>query len=209
MTRRLAISDIHGYFDRFKTVLAAAEYDPAKDRLHILGDLCDRGPQSREVIEEARRLEALGVKVFKGNHEWLLSRAAANFDSGCVAEWISNGGGKTLDSYGGQVPWAVAVWCAGLPRYYEMPDMILVHAGLRPGVALSLQAERDLAWIRDEFIRGPAPDKLVVFGHTPTYRLHGKPEIWRGENRVGIDTGAAYGGPLTLVDLDTWQTWAA
>jgi serine/threonine protein phosphatase 1 len=75
-------------------------------------------------------------------------------------------------------------------------DYAFVHAGVRPGVAIEAQAERDLLWIRQEFLQAPGPfGRVIVHGHTPTEEA----ELTR--HRLGVDTGAYATGVLTAVRL--------
>ena len=61
---------------------------------------------------------------------------------------------------------------------------------------MDMQDRQDLIWIRDDFIFAPTSlEKKVVFGHTPFARPFVKPD------KLGIDTGAVYGGCLTAVEL--------
>ena len=54
-----------------------------------------------------------------------------------------------------------------------------------------------MLWIRDQFLESDADHgKVVVHGHTPGHT----PEV--RANRIGIDTGACYGGPLTALALE-------
>ena len=80
--------------------------------------------------------------------------------------------------------------------YYETEKYIFVHAGLRPGIPLADQSQHDLLWIRHEFINAEHDyEKTVVFGHTP-FMI---PLI--DKNKIGIDTGAVYGGKLTCIEF--------
>jgi serine/threonine protein phosphatase 1 len=76
-------------------------------------------------------------------------------------------------------------------------DYAFVHAGVRPGVPLDQQAERDLLWIRQEFLaqRGRF-EKVIVHGHTPMQAPQLTPF------RLGVDTGAYATGVLTAVRLE-------
>lgn len=75
--------------------------------------------------------------------------------------------------------------------------MFFAHAGVKPGVALSDQTERDLLWIRDEFLSSTVNfEKLVVHGHTPVQRIDVR------SNRINIDTGAFATGHLTCLVVD-------
>jgi serine/threonine protein phosphatase 1 len=159
--------------------------------------------------------------VLKGNHD----RAFALFlddpaarDPGLRAEfsWLHPriGGAETLAAYGVRAPadrplrqvWAEAAdrvppadraFLAARPACLECGGLLFVHAGIRPGVPLAAQTETDLVWIREPFLsyREPHP-WLVVHGHTAV----DVPEH-RG-NRVNIDSGAAYGGPLTAIVIE-------
>lgn len=83
-----------------------------------------------------------------------------------------------------------------LLSYYETDQYIFVHAGLLPGLPLVAQSADDLQWIRREFIDSDYDfGKRVVFGHTP----FSAPLV--AVNKIGIDTGAVYGGKLTCVEL--------
>jgi serine/threonine protein phosphatase 1 len=83
-----------------------------------------------------------------------------------------------------------------LQLYYETPDYIFVHGGLKPGVPLTDQVEDDLLWIRGEFIVSQEDfGRRVIFGHTPFRQPLLMP------NKIGIDTGAVYGNFLTALQL--------
>ena len=76
-------------------------------------------------------------------------------------------------------------------------DYLFVHGGLRPGVPIEAQDERDLIWIRREFLESGADfGKFVVHGHTPV----SLPEV--RTNRIDIDTGAVFSGRLTALRLE-------
>jgi serine/threonine protein phosphatase 1 len=190
-------------------VLAKAGYEPKVDRLFLLGDYVDRGTDSKATVEIVRALVADGAIALKGNHDAMPVEASR--DPIAHAFWVQHNGGRTtVRDFDGLPPQDVLEWLDSLPLYHEEPDCILVHAGVLADYPLENQGEGILCWIRGEFYeyyRG----KKVFFGHTPTPNLHGemKWEPWYGEDKVGIDTGAAYGGNLTLMDIDSGETWVA
>lgn len=226
--RSYAIGDIHGHL----SLLHAAHELIAKDRrdygdsdapiVHI-GDLVDRGPDSRGVIEYLRKgVEAgEGWIVLKGNHDRMFNLFLQDFraqDPGLRSEFSylhpRIGGGSTLASYGvmqasdrpiapvhaeaiAAVPQDHRAFLDGLPTMYQRGELLFVHAGIRPGVKYPEQTEDDLVWIREPFLshRGDF-GALVVHGHTAL----GLPVHYG--NRVNIDAGAAYGGPLTAVVIE-------
>jgi serine/threonine protein phosphatase 1 len=79
---------------------------------------------------------------------------------------------------------------------HEVGDYLFVHAGVRPGIALDEQTPEDLIWIREDFLNSNKNfGRIIVHGHTPMR----KPQSLA--NRIGIDTGAVYGGKLTALVL--------
>ncbi|MBW0150464.1 MAG: serine/threonine protein phosphatase [Phenylobacterium sp.] len=223
--RVYAVGDIHGRHDLLEGLLreiardVSAEPPQAQPILIFLGDYVDRGPGSHQVVEtilSLRREPAFEVRALKGNHEEALLRFLD--EPGFGSTWAEHGGNATLASYGVQPPatrtdpeaWAVAreAFAATLPgdhkTFYdelelitEVGDYAFVHAGVRPGVALAHQTERDLLWIRGEFLQAPGPfGKVIVHGHTPMEAPQMTP------HRLGLDTGAYATGVLTAARLD-------
>ena len=95
------------------------------------------------------------------------------------------------------VPEDHLAWIDALPLWHEAGDLLFVHAGIRPGLPLHAQTEEDLIWIRDGFTDDPAPHPwLVVHGHTALT------EATHFGNRVDLDSGAGYGGPVTAAAFE-------
>lgn len=198
-----AIGDIHGCFDKLANLMAACDSisDGRRARFVFIGDYVDRGPDSSRVVdflikEQLRRRDH--CVCLRGNHDDLLIRAAQRDRTDAdLINWWANGGEQTLDSYGvddpSELPPAHLTWMNALPLKFADRRRLFVHAGIRPGIAISDQAEKDLMWIREPFLSSKADHgAFVVHGHTPTKtRL---PELH--PNRLNIDTGACFGGPL-------------
>lgn len=226
--RVYAIGDIHGH----SGLLRMAHDRIAADRARLgdavapvvhIGDLCDRGPDTRGVIQFLIDGQAAGQPwvVLKGNHDRMFTGYLSDphhRDPGLKSEkgWLhpALGGNTTLESYGvvnpgdrpvaqvhaearAAVPAAHADWLHSRPAFYDHALAIFVHAGLRPGVPLTAQAEDDLVWIREPFLSDPRDHgKLVVHGHTAIDRAT------HYGNRLNIDSSAAYGGPLSAVVIE-------
>lgn len=89
-----------------------------------------------------------------------------------------------------------------LPLYHQTDDLLFVHAGLRPGVALTDQTEDDMIWIRDGFVDSRHDfGRLVVHGHTAL----DIPQHFG--NRVDLDGGAGYGRPLLPAVFEGRDCW--
>lgn len=231
--RIYAIGDIHGHLDKLHAAhdRIAADRDMCGDAgaqiVHV-GDLVDRGPDSRGVVEHLMQ----GVKagqpwvVLKGNHDRMFTgflTDAAHHDPGLRAEfdWLHPrlGGAETLQSYGVTRPTprpiaevhALAIevvpadhlaFLSALPLYHLAGDALFVHAGIRPGVDLNAQTEDDLVWIREPFLSDTRDHgALVVHGHTAIEAAT------HYGNRLNIDSGAAYGGPLSAVVIEGPDVW--
>ncbi|HBB17667.1 MAG: metallophosphatase [Syntrophus sp. RIFOXYC2_FULL_54_9] len=203
--RILAIGDIHGCSRQLNLLLDRIGIDPHEDTLIFLGDYLDRGPDAREVIDTLLDLKTSCPNsiCLQGNHE---SMFLNYYLRGQDEElYLYNSGRNTLDSYGLTLADARAGtgfperhlnFLLSLPLCHETEEFLFVHAGLRPGIPIDQQSPEDLLWIRSEFIDARWDfGKIIVFGHTP----FNKPLIEK--NKIGIDTGAVYGGCLTCIEL--------
>ncbi|MHB8068083.1 MAG: metallophosphoesterase family protein [Desulfobaccales bacterium] len=201
-----AVGDIHGCLDQLEMLLDEVQPDLEKDILLFVGDYIDRGPDSQGVVDYVLKLQQKypreHVVCLKGNHETMF----LDFLQGRERElFLFNGGLNTLRDYWGDnwdmkkelvLPRDHASFYRELRLYYETPDYIFVHGGLKPGLPLVEQEEKDLLWIRGEFITSIEDfGRLVVFGHTPFKSPLVMP------NKIGIDTGAVYGNFLTCLKL--------
>ncbi len=206
MNRTFAIGDIHGCLDKLQDLIARIDPGPG-DKLVFLGDYVDRGDNTREVIDFLIDLSRRTPCVFlRGNHEDMFI-TFLEFDSNRTI-FFANGGLKTIESYvrperftsNDQVarllPDTHRDFLSDLGLYHEDEGYVYVHAGIQPGRAMRDQDRYDLLWIRDEFIFTPTGmDKKVIFGHTPFARPMVKTD------KIGIDTGAVYGGVLTAMEI--------
>ncbi len=203
--RILAIGDIHGCNGLLKRLLDQIRIDPLTDTLIFIGDYLDRGPEVRGVIDTLINLKETGANLIclKGNHE---SMFLNYYLEGRDEElFLINGGQSTLDSYGISrdearrgtgFPENHLRFLASLPLSHETDEYCFVHAGLRPGITLADQSPEDLLWIRYEFIDSDWDyGRTVVFGHTSL----SQPLLEK--SKIGIDTGAVYGGRLTCIEL--------
>jgi len=201
-----AIGDLHGRLDALERLLEQIQPDLEKDQLVFMGDYIDRGPESKGVVDYVLRLKNLSPPehfiCLKGNHEAMFLNFLQGQD---VDLFLFNGGLSTIRDYwgddweeGGQLvlPADHRRFFEELRLYYETPDYIFVHGGLKPGVPLEEQVEEDLLWVRGEFIASMDDfGKKVIFGHTPFRQPLVMP------NKIGIDTGVVYGNLLTCLKL--------
>lgn len=222
-----AIGDVHGRADLLEATLAFIDNENRTAQLGyrviFLGDIIDRGPDSRRamdlvVAELDRRPES---KLILGNHEEFLLLFLDRPDKRHLVfdHWMSNGGLAAAVSYGLDVarPYPRiddahddllallrlhSEHIAALRRassHVVSGEHVFVHAGLRPGVRMTDQTEKDMRTIRSDFLNsGFDFGRMVVHGHTET--RSGRPEVYG--NRIALDTAACGSGVLSTLVLE-------
>lgn len=227
MKRKLVISDIHGCYEAWLSLLEKVDYDKERDQLLILGDYVDRGPNSREVVEHLIYLHDVhGAVVLKGNHDQRLVDLMRFKDEAVIRKFLSHGGRATVKSYlqtdlsdqelttqtvhemiaaiSKHYEYHIA-FLNSLPYYAEDRHHIYVHAGLNPEYPdWKKQPQREFMYIKEPFLSKPTVvGKTVIFGHTQAEDIHGSPDVWFGEGKIGIDGGCAFGQQLNALEIDT------
>lgn len=220
--RCYAIGDVHGRLDLARAMIDTIAADiAARPRLRtfvtFLGDLVDRGPHSREVVEFLRLLRPRDYELvfLMGNHEEIMLRVLDG-ETSALEQWFEFGGRECARSYGvpdlarasyapsdvardlrRAVPPAHVAFLRALDDSFTFGDYVLVHAGVRPGVPLADQHPDDLRWIREDFLDSDHDHGFVaVHGHT----VVAEPE--ERANRIGVDTGAYHSGRLTALVIE-------
>jgi len=211
-----ALGDVHGCYRELMALydkLLEAGLQPEKDIVVVIGDLIDRGYDSKSVVEQCMKWH----KKYKhwqfiyGNHEdilknWLEGGQKYQEDSSWSC-FLYNGGKETLKSYG--ISEAVKhlfpinhldFLFNETKMLYETDNYVFVHAGLVPGLSISKHLSKikeeyesytnAMLWAREGFIDNPYDwGKKIIFGHTPAYKLNwgsfGQPIIMK--NKIGID----------------------
>lgn len=201
MSLTYAIGDIHGSLPKLRRLIGRCEkYADGRPMTFVfLGDYIDRGPQSAGVVRYVIDLQSRlpdRVIALKGNHEVM----ALDVVDGTTPEelWLLQGGAETLASYGvaaaSELPRQHIDWMRSLRLSYDDGRRFFVHAGIDPEKPLDAQDDYDLIWIREPFLSdGRDYGRLIVHGHTPV--ATGAPDL--RSNRLNLDTGAVFGGPLT------------
>lgn len=229
MERTLVIGDIHGGLRALHQLLERADVTK-NDTLIFLGDYVDGWSQSPQVIDFLITLQQQQNCVFiRGNHDellldWLLSNSE-NIDEGT---WFMHGGEATILAYE-KIPETKKKthieFLKSLQNYYlDEHNRLFIHAGFtnmngilyeyfpklfywdrtlwETAVALDASVEKTSIF----YPRRLTLYKEIYIGHTPTSRIgqtvpiH-KASVWN------VDTGAAFKGPLTILDVDTKEFW--
>ncbi|RFB04493.1 metallophosphoesterase [Parvularcula marina] len=220
--RCYAIGDVHGCARQLEGLLTQIRDDivrrPRKKTAIVsLGDLIDRGPDSRGVIEQFMTfaMPDISTHVIAGNHEEMLITGLTD-DPSVLPNWLRHGGYAFCESYGlsaedlmgvdgdtartrilGVVPEAHLDFLADTVERVRFGDYLLVHAGVNPARPLNDQNSADLRWIRDDFLNSDKDfGAVIVHGHTVFEDVEHK------HNRISLDTGAYRTGKLTAIRLE-------
>lgn len=226
MNRTFVIGDIHGAYKALKQIIEKSGVDDT-DQLIFLGDYVDGWSQSFEVIEYLMQLEKKMKCVFiKGNHDlwcqqWL--------DKNILDEtWIYNGGKATFKSYQNRSAVELLEHFEFFKRtqnyVIDEQNRLFIHAGFsslhgpyKEHYSSNYSWDRtlwEMALCLDNRLKRNAilyPKRLKLFreifiGHTPT--LHYDTfEPMNAANVWNIDTGAAFNGRLSILDVHSKQFW--
>lgn len=175
------IGDIHGHLATFRALIHRLDLSDG-DRVVLLGDMIDRGPDSAGVIEYVRSHPQ--IVAIKGNHEQMAIRSLKGRRIELDPTWLGKGGASTWGSYivaakgdlhRAKLTFAEdCAWMADLPSHIVLDRWRLVHAGYHPEIDLDTHDEKTLLWIRGAFFRHNKPideERTVIFGHTPTKKF--------------------------------------
>ncbi|MCV3273951.1 metallophosphoesterase [Roseobacter sinensis] len=209
------VGDIHGRRDLLDQMLTRLIMDPVV----FVGDLIDRGPDSRAVLERVFDLSSRDdqkVHVIKGNHEQLLLDFLHD-PEGVGPAWMRSGGLQTLESFGISLSTgvqseaayrdardaldqamgpAMVTWLQSLPFIWSSGNVHVVHAGADPARPMDAQDPNHLCWGHRDFEHTMRSDgQWVVHGHVIVR------EATRAQGRIAIDTGAYATGILTAAHV--------
>jgi serine/threonine protein phosphatase 1 len=225
--RTLVFGDIHGGYRALVQAMERANVTQ-DDHLIFLGDYVDGWSESDAVIDELMRLkkEYKKVTLIRGNHDdlvqqWLEGKTMS-------PKWLQHGGQSTIDCYekrsAQEIKEHIEFYKTFEDYYLDDKNRFFCHAGFQnlngPDYEWHSTAfywdrtlwEMACAMREDLKKEDPLyPKRLQLFeeiyiGHTPTTRINSfvpvnKANIWN------LDTGAAFKGSLTVMDVDTKEFW--
>ncbi len=206
--RLIAIGDIHGYSKaliKLLEIVAPQQHDVVV----TLGDYCDRGPDTRGVIDLLIQLSSTcNLVPLIGNHDQMLLEVAWGAEE-LLAEWLDFGGAATLASYGLKHPAAISKdhlnFLQACPHFFETERHFFVHANYLEDWPLNLQPPEVLFW-ESLKIRTPGPHqsgKIAILGHT----AQASGEILDLRYLKCLDTCCYGGGWLTAMEVYSGEIW--
>lgn len=226
MKRTLVIGDIHGGFKALQQVLERAKVT-TDDQLIFLGDYVDGWSESSEIIKFLMELSEKQECIFiKGNHDAWCEDWLALGQSPDV--WLFNGGRSTVESYADYLPDGLELHLEFFQRmknyYIDDQNRLFIHAGYASMHGPEKEVySSNYRWDRTLWETAVAMDKKleknselypkrlllykeIFIGHTPTLDIgittpSNKANVWN------MDTGAAYTGALSIMDIDSKEFW--
>jgi len=209
-----AIGDIHGAYKAMMQCFERSEFDYKKDRLIVMGDVCDGYPDVKECIDELLKIKNCDLVI--GNHDMWALDWALHGDKPEI--WTSQGGDRTMASYSdGPMPQAHIDFLKSGELWIERDDQVFVHGGFNPDVSLNSHNAQALVWDRTlldmawkKQIDGRKCQlgryKDIFVGHTTT-ELYSTLQPIHACNVWNLDTGAGWSGKLTIMEVDTKEYW--
>ena len=224
--RTLVIGDIHSGFKGLKQVLDRAKITK-DDLLIFLGDYVDGWSEAVETVDFLIKLNKTHNCIFlKGNHDELCFNWLLGDDDNPM--WMEHGGKATMDSYDKATKKKIEshmTFYSGLKKYYiDDKNRLFLHAGFTSLKGVQHEyVSKTFYWDRTLWELavslnpnlspkdGKYPSLLKLYdeiyiGHTPVSRL-GKCMPLKAANVWNIDTGAAFKGVLSAMDIDTKEVW--
>ena len=222
-----AIGDIHGCLNQLISIhdqiFNYKNYKKEEDLLIYIGDYIDRGPKSKQVIDQILQLKNKEIKTvfLMGNHEEMMIDFLFNKINN-LENWLINGADQTFKSYDIEVVEFIKDgfedhiidklrkvlieklgnghlnFFKNLQLTFSVAQYLFVHAGIDPKKNLTDQSKQDYLWARsgDFFHKDFKAEKIIVHGHTPEKNVVNFPY------RINIDTGCYFSGKLSCVCLN-------
>ncbi|WP_162428133.1 metallophosphoesterase family protein [Pontibacter pudoricolor] len=214
---RYALTDVHGCAQTLKALVLGQLKLQKQDELYILGDLVNKGPDSKGVIDFIIHLQKQhhNVKCLRGNHDQMLLKAATKGES--ALNLSSPEKELVLQSFGihdfEKLPPKYLTFLDKLPYYLELPDYFLVHAGFDFKQDDIFKDKEAMLNIRDyKTVPAKLNNKRLLHGHTPA-ALHAiKKSVAHGSYSLNLDAGCVYYknasyGNLIALDLDSQELY--
>lgn len=222
MPRRIVIGDIHGCLKTFRHLLEDKIQLSGDDILYLVGDLIDRGPDSKGVLDYIMALsdDNYRIHTIRGNHEEMM--LASINDERYLVNWMDNGAEASLLSFGidldlsdylelqGRIATRYLDFASRLDYFMELEDVFIVHAGFNFRLEDPFTDTLSMIWSRDMlYDPGKAKGKKIIHGHTPVSLESIVADVSDENTRlINIDGGCVYTcyqglGNLVGIDLDS------
>lgn len=226
MSRSIVIGDIHGGLKALIQLFERIDLTPT-DELIFLGDYVDGWSDSANVVTYLIELAQQNTCIFlRGNHDDLTHKWLQTGEYN--EQWLQHGGQSSIDAYRNfttkEKESHIEFFNQMVDYYVDKKERLFVHAGFTNQhgpeseyyksayywdrtlweTVLSLDPHLDP---NDQYY----PKRLKLFnkifiGHTPVTRI-GKTEPVNRANVWNMDTGAAFKGPISAMEINSGEIW--
>ena len=205
--RTFAFGDVHGCHAQLLALLEAIKPTSA-DTLIFLGDMIDRGKDSKGVLDTIMAYQKIcTVILIQGNHEEMMLGAV--HEKEYFKYWLKFGGIETLKSFGlpattqglKDVPFEYFKLLKSAVPYYETDNYVFTHATPIPDLPMDKQSDDGLRWrfLPKEPQLPHISGKTIICGHS----VQKNGQVYQSPNLICIDTYSYGGGYLTALEIET------
>ncbi len=226
MSRKLVIGDLHGGLKGLVQLLERIDLTPT-DKLIFLGDYVDGWSDSANTVSYLIELSRQNSCIFiRGNHDDLAHKWLE--DGEMNQKWLEHGGQSSIDAYRNfsrkEKEDHIQFFRDMFNFYKDEEDRLFVHAGFtnlhgpnyeyhdtgfywdRTLWEMVLSMDDSLKPGHPYYPRRLEHFKEIYIGHTPVSRI-GKTEPFNKANIWNVDTGAAFKGPISAIDIETKKVY--
>lgn len=227
------ISDIHGDFIRYQTILKMINFSDA-DTLYVLGNIIDYGDESMKILFDMMKRN--NVVPLLGNHEYMALKNLSLFSKDASVDsymkmssedivlfknWVGNGGDSTIKEYrklSNEEQKIILDYLSKFSLYKEVTvsgkDFVLVHAGINnfdENKSMAEYQKEDLIFNSPDYSKVYFKDKYLVTGHTPTWKIRYENKsnpvdlVYINNNHIAINCGVNCGGLLGAIRFDDFE----
>ena len=209
--RRIVVGDVHGCSKTLKKLLFQEVNVRKDDEIFFLGDLIDRGPGSRKVIDMIIGLRQIGYKIecVMGNHEYMLLQSLLS--TKLFRTWLKNDARPTLSSFrissAHHLERQYIQFFLQMPFYIELDSFVLAHGGFNFEIENPFEDTLSMLWLRNDIVDlEKIGNRRLIVGHTPKTLSAIKQSL--GKKKILLDGGCVYYdinkemGYLCALDID-------
>ena len=222
--KTFVVGDIHGAYKAFMQCLGRSAFDYHKDRLVVIGDVCDGYPDVVECFDELLKVDNL-VFIWGNHDKWAYDFYRGITGGYAEPFWLKQGGSATFDAYakiGGMPAAHLEILKNAHVALEEKASGVLrlfVHGGIDPNKKLESQDPELCMWDRQllhsarekhnqkrEDYKFGGHDEIFI-GHTTTQAFAQTTLPLHFCNVWNLDTGAGWNGKLTIMNVETKEYW--
>lgn len=210
--RTFVISDIHGCNEAFRRALKKVNLKKT-DKLILLGDLIDRGFDSKGVLDTIFLLieHNFNVICLMGNHEQMFLNSLE--DNLVKINWLKNGGKETLSSFLTtsieKIPLKYIDFIKSFKNFYIQDEYIFVHAGINMTIDKPFEDIENMLWLRNQdklYNKEWLNNRVILHGHNPTKKDEIVNSIINNNDIICIDNGSYINqseyGNICIIELE-------